>query len=113
MKDGTHEAIYDALIEKKNRLQARIKDLEQRLRNTQRITLDTLGPLRLRQTILVYIGTEDTPQQFETKLVDDFGHDAAGLIERHLYYLEQSPLTVEVRDAIRDAYIQGGSFTKW
>lgn len=112
MKGATHAAIYDALIEKNNRLQATIKELEQSLRNAQRITLDTLGPLRLRQTILVYIGTEDTPQQFEAKLVDAFGLDAAGLIERHLYYLEQSPLTVEVRDAIRDAYIQGGSFAK-
>ena len=111
-KEATKEAIYDAFIKENNRLQARIKGLEQKLSDTRRISLHTLGPLRSRETILVYVGAEDT-QQFETKLTDDFGHDAANLISRHLYYLQRSPLTEEVRDAIRNAYIQGGSFAKW
>ncbi|PWE15621.1 hypothetical protein [Alcaligenes faecalis] len=111
-KEATNAAIYDALIEKNNRLKARIKDLEQKLRDTRCISLYTLGPLRSRETILVYVGAEDT-QQVETNLTDDFGHDAANLIARHLYYLERSPLTAEVRNAIRNAYIRGGSFSIW
>lgn len=101
--DSVNDAVTKALLEKIERLEAANAALKARLDSiatTNRIDL-MLGQLRLHEGVLVYIGED--PGDFERFVKQHFGRD--GL--RHLFWLDQLPLSAEVRMAVREC-LKGG-----
>ncbi len=105
------EAVESALIEKIQRLERGIEVMKAELAKANAATLEaTLGPLRLREAVLLYFGTEHETA-FAARLVKDFGPAVAGQVHQHLLDLNHAPLPDGQREALRAAF--NGGITKW
>ncbi len=67
-----------------------------------------LGPLRLRETVLLYVGNEGEAQ-FSERLAQEFGSDIADQALRYMYVLNNAPLPGEQTEALRAAFNKGVS----
>lgn len=96
-----------ALAEKVATLERQGTALQDELERARATTLGAmLGPLRLRQIVLLYIGTEDTVQ-FVENLSRDFGSWAVNQAIRHLFVLNNAPGTNEQREQFRAMFDNG------
>lgn len=96
-----------ALAEKVATLERQVDALQDELELTRATTLGAmLGPLRLRQIVLLHIGTEDTAQLVEN-LSRDFGSRAVNQAIRHLFILNHAPCTSERREQFRAIFDNG------
>lgn len=65
------EVVEAALSEKIQRLERRVGELESDLSKTTAVTLEAmLGPLRLREAVLFYFGTDAVYNDLTQKLAD-------------------------------------------
>ncbi|MDR0275549.1 MAG: hypothetical protein LBI48_09475 [Burkholderiaceae bacterium] len=95
------------LIEKIQRLERQVTHLQRELRRTERATFGAmLGPLRLRETVLLYIGTEDAAQ-FSERLAREFDTEVACQALQHLFDLNRAPVPDELREAMRAVFNHG------
>lgn len=96
-----------ALAEKVVTLERQVAILQDELERTRATTLAAmLGPLRLRQIVLLHIGTESTTQLVEN-LSKDFGGWAVNQAIRHLFVLNNAPCTNEQREQFRLIFDNG------
>ncbi len=103
----TDTVVEAALIEKTQRLERFVAELQNELERTRAATLDAmLGPLRLREAVLPYVGTEDAAQ-FSERLAQEFGTEVANQALRHLFDLDSAPLPDEHRESVRTAFNHG------
>jgi len=108
MKD---EICRKTMAEKIQQLEDRVGELESALILARTASLDaTLGPLRLREIALLYIGEKDESSVTE-QLREDLGYDVASQALRHLFFLSSAPLQEEQRQAVRIAFNHG--IHKW
>jgi hypothetical protein len=109
--DAAMRAAMAALTEKVARLERRGACLEDALRKARAQSVAAvLGPLRLRQAVLVYFGPEPLPC-FADELDGLFGVSLRNDITRHLFDLHGAPLDAAQRDAFRASF-RGGMY-KW
>lgn len=94
-------AAEKALEEKIERLESRVAILQAELERTRKATLgEILGALRLRQIILMYVGTEDAAALVDS-LQKDFGNWEINQAIRHLFVLNNAPCGDEQREQFR------------
>jgi hypothetical protein len=102
-----NEVVEHVLVEKIEHLENRVKYLESALRAAEAVTLEaTLGPLRLRQAVLLYVGA-GTSEEFCRKLAPDMGIEVARAASEHLFVLNNAPLPDAERDAFRVVFENG------
>lgn len=106
----THDDfILTALQEKIQRLEYRVKQLEAELIEVGSTTLEaTMGSLRLRQIILIYLGNEDS-YSVADEISNSLGHSVAEQAFRHLFELNRIPISTENRESLRKAVDNGMS----
>lgn len=105
--DRTTTAVEKALVEKIEGLERHVAELQGRLQQAQASAMGAmLGPLRLRSTVLLYLGKEDMASYSE-RLARDFGTDAMDTIAQHLFDLNNVPLAAEGKEALRAAMNYG------
>jgi hypothetical protein len=103
------EVVERVLVEKTQRLENQVKQLESALRAAEAVTLEaTLGPLRLRQAILLYVGT-GTADEFWRERAADMGVDVATVASQHPFILNNVPLPDANRDALRAVFSNDAS----
>lgn len=101
--------IINSLQEKIQRLEYRVKQLEAEFRKVESTTLEaTLGSLRLRQIILIYLGNEDS-YPVADEIRNSLGHSVAEQAFRHLFELNRIPISTENRESLRKAVDNGMS----
>lgn len=105
--NGMNEVTERILVETIERLETRVKQLESALRASESVSLDAaLGPLRLRQAILLFIGNGPA-DGFLEEVDQKMGAEIARALSNHLFVLDNAPLSPVHRDAVR-AVFQGG-----
>lgn len=67
-----------------------------------------LGQLRLREVVLLYVGTEDAAR-FSERLHCEFGSEIADQALRHLFVLNNAPLPEGQRESLRAVFDHGMS----
>lgn len=98
--------VQTALIEKIQRLERWVDELQGELRQAREAALGpNLGTLRLRECVLLYVGTDDM-NTFATKLEDSLGPVARDALA-HLFDINNAPLPEGQREALRAAFNHG------
>lgn len=101
------DAAEAAMAEKIERLERANAALQEELQRARRESLNTmLGPLRLKEIVLVYVGDESRGQITE-RLAMEYGSAIAADATRHLFVLGDSPLSDQQRQAVRSAANRG------
>lgn len=104
---NTAAVAQQAMAEKIGALELQVAALQDELERTRATTLGAmLGPLRMRQIILLHIGTEDTAQMVEN-LSKDFSNSGVNQAIRHLFVLNNAPCTNEQREQFRSIFNNG------
>ena len=105
----TDTIVEAALVEKIRRLERFVAELQDELQRTRAATLDAmLGQLRLREAVLLYVGTEDAAR-FSERLHCEFGSEVANQTLRHLFVLNNAPLPEGQRESLRAVFDHGMS----
>jgi hypothetical protein len=100
------ETVTTTLAEKIQRQEHFINELQKELRQARIASIETmLGPLRLRQAVLLYVG-QDT-DNFTQQLTQEFGREVAGAVLASLFVLDNAPVSVNTREALRTACNHG------
>lgn len=103
--------VETTLVEKTQRLERFVADLQRELKSARAVTpASMLGWLRMRETVLLYIGNGQAGQLAE-QLAQEFSFDITNQVLSHLFNLNNAPLPVPERDAIRAAFNYG--MTRW
>lgn len=102
MTTTDHEQIaVKVLTEKVYHLEHRNSELKNELDKARSASLEAmLGPLRLREAVLVHFGTAPI-EQFAEKLAVEFGSDIAHQALRHMFDLNNASIEDNVREAFR------------
>lgn len=101
------DAVEAVLLEKIERLERANAVLQEELRLTRTESLSAmLGPLRLKEVVLLYLGDENRVQLSE-RLAKEFGTAIANEVTRHLFVLGASPLSDAQKLAVRTAANRG------
>ena len=109
--DAVMRAAMAALAKKVARLERRAACLEDALRKARAESVaGVLGPLRLREAVLVYFGPEPLTT-FADELDGLFGVKVRNDITRHLFDLHGAPIDAAQRDAFRASF--RGGMCKW
>ncbi|MFB8831944.1 hypothetical protein ACE0DR_27735 [Azotobacter sp. CWF10] len=107
----TVTVMESTLVEKIQHLEQFVMELQDELRRARAATLESmLGTLRLRETVLLYVGNQDKTQ-FCEQLHREFGSQVAFPVDLHLFVLNNAPLPEEQREALRAAFNHG--MNKW
>lgn len=102
----TNEAVLETLIEKIQRQERFITQLQADLEQARQASVDTmLGQLRLREAVLLYVGQD--ADIFAQQIAENFGGDVARAVSHSLFVLENAPVSSEVRESIRKAMNHG------
>jgi hypothetical protein len=105
----TNEVVERVLAEKIEHLEKRVKQLESALREAESITLEsTLGPLRAREAILLYVG-HGTADDCYVEVAAGMGVKVARAASQHLFVLNNAPLHSGEREALREVFKGGMS----
>jgi hypothetical protein len=103
------EVTTTALVEKIQRLERFVAELQDELQRTRAATLEVmLGPLRLREAVLLYVGTQDA-DRFSEQLHREYGSEVANQVLHHLFVLNNAPLPEEQRESFRAVFDHGMS----
>lgn len=98
--------VVDVLTEKIKRQEAQIKHLVQELQEARKASVGhMLGELRLREAVLLYVGTDAV--SFDKRFRDDFGIELQTTALRHLFVLDNAPVSDSVREEFRAAFNRG------
>lgn len=101
------DAAEAAMAEKIERLERANAALQEELQRARTESLNAmLGPLRLKEIVLVYLG-EESRDQITERLAKEYGSAIAAEAARHLFILGASPLSDEQRQAVRSAANRG------
>lgn len=101
--------IEQAVDEKIKGLENRIKQLESELALARQASLNPmLGNLRLHGAILLYLG-DKLKEEFGADLEQRFGSDIARDSVRHLFSINNAPVTDECRAELRTALNNGNT----
>lgn len=88
-------------------LKRTVEQLRQQLEEARTYPIgDLTGALRLRETVLLYVG-EEPSDALQQKFIEEFGFDVAQQAMRHLFYLENAPVSAVVREQMRAAFNHG------
>lgn len=103
------EVTTTALVEKIQRLERFVAELQDELQRTRAATLEAmLGPLRMREAVLLYVGAEDAGR-FSEQLHREYGSEVANQVLRHLFVLNNAPLSEGQRESLRVVFDNGMS----
>ena len=103
-----NDVVLETLTEKIQRQERLITKLQAELQQARNTSVQSmLGPLRLRETLLLYVG--DDAAGFSQQIAKDFGSEIARAISNSLFVLDNAPVLPEVREAIRKATNHGMS----
>lgn len=99
--------IHQALAEKVQRQERFIAQLQGELERARETSVErVLGQLRLREAVLIYVGRD--LQKLLRDMDEEFcGHEAVRAVTNSLFVLDNAPVPVDVREAIRDATNHG------
>ena len=98
--------VETALIEKIQRLEQFVVQLQTELQRAREVSVDTmLGQLRLREAVLLYVGRD--AKSFTQQIAETFGSDVARAVSNSLFVLDNAPVPSEAREAIRKATNHG------
>jgi hypothetical protein len=101
-----NKSLTDTII----RLENRVKSLEAELSLAREQSLEpALAYLRMHQVVFVSFG--ETPDELWEKLAKVYGSDYAHALMRHLFFLDNAPLSLEQRLDFKKAFNNGNS--KW
>lgn len=102
---STNDVVLKTLTEKIERQDRIIAELQYELQLTRQASLEgMLGPLRLREAVLLYVGQD---ADFTQQIAEAFGSDVARAVSAHLFVLDKAPVLPEVREAMRKAIDHG------
>lgn len=105
---STIDVVLETLTEKIQRQERCIAQLQDDLERARASSvIGVLGPLRLREAVLLYVG-QDT-DAFSRKIAEDFGDDVAQAVMNSLFVLDNAPIPPEVRESIREATDHGSN----
>lgn len=106
-RSGTCHVALDALTEKIRRQDQFIAQLQADLELAREASLDRiLGQLRLRETVLLHVGRDANKMLVEIN--EEFGgHDAIRAVTKYLFVLDNVPVPVQTREALRQAVDRG------
>lgn len=97
----------EAVAEKVERLEREVATLLAELDRTRMATLASmLGPLRLREIVLLYVGEKDSARLVED-LSKDFGSWEVNQVIRHLFQLNHAPCSDDEREKFRAMFDHG------
>lgn len=92
------------------RLENRVKYLEAELNLAREQSLEsTLGYLRLHQVVFVSFG--QNPDELWETLAKNYGADYAHILMRHLFFLDNAPLSIKQKSDLKTAF--NGGNTRW
>lgn len=95
-----------ALAEKNQRLQMLVTELRYDLQKAREASITSmLGHLRLREAVLLYVGTD--VDKFVSRLQCEFSQEVSAAVTSHLFVLDNAPVTMEQREALRVASNHG------
>jgi len=104
--EGVESVVQVALAEKIQRLERWVEELQVELRQAREAAFGpNLAALRLRECVLLYVGTEDDSALTE-KLENVLGPVARDVVA-HLFVLNNAPLPDEQRESLRAAFDHG------
>lgn len=102
----TTDTVIETLTEKVQRQERFIAELQGALQEARQASVATmLGQLRLREAVLLYVGTD--ADNFGQQLVENFGGDIARVVSNSLFVLDRAPVSPETREAFRKATNHG------
>lgn len=103
-----NDVVLDTLTEKIQRQERLITKLQAELQRARETSVESfLGPLRLREAVLLYVGQDAAG--FSKQIAQDFGSEIARAISNSLFVLDNAPISPEVREAFRKATNHGMS----
>lgn len=103
--------IDKALTDKIRQLEAHVAVLKTELEAARIASVQNLlGPLRLRQAVLVYFGQAQVAD-FAAEIEEKFGCEVADAICQHLFNLNNASIDTDQREAMFKAF-HGGCY-KW
>ena len=106
VSEAVEIAVQTALVEKIQRQDRFIAELQAELQRARKASVDTmLGHLRLRQAVLLYVGHD--ADNFALQIAENFGGDVAMAVLSSLFVLDNAPAPPEAREAIRKATNHG------
>lgn len=99
-------AVQTALVEKIQRQDRFIAELQAELQRAQQASVETmLGQLRLWEAVLLYVGQD--ADNFAQQITEHFGSEIAQAVLASLFVLGNAPVPPEVREALRTATNHG------
>jgi hypothetical protein len=102
--------VNKALTDSITRLENRVKLLEAELNLAREQSLEsTLGHLRMHQVVFVSFG--QNPDALWNTLATVYGSDYTNTLMRHLFFLDNAPLSIEQKLDIKKAFNSGN--TRW
>lgn len=101
-----------AITERIQRLEATIARLQEELAQAEAgaVMAGVMGELRARAAILLYVGTK-TPDALRQEFMEAFGVNVAQQAMRHLFYLNNAPVSPLVLNEMRTAF--DGGMSRW
>lgn len=103
--------IDKALTSKIKRLEEQVLVLKAELESARIASVQNLlGPLRVRQAVLVYFGDKKTAD-FAAEIEEKLGFEVANAICRHLFNLNNAPIDTDQRETLLKAF--HGGCCKW
>lgn len=101
-----NDVVLETLTEKVQRQDQYIAQLQADLQQAKQASLAAmLGPLRLREAVLLYVGEDD--HEFLQEIAQNFGNEIARAVSYNLFVLDNAPVSAEVREAFRAATNHG------
>ncbi len=100
------DVVLETLTEKIQRQDRFIADLQAELQLVRQASVDAmLGQFRLREAVLLYVGHD--ADNFAQQIAENFGSDVARAASNSLFVLDNAPVPLDAREAIRKAANHG------
>lgn len=98
--------VEQTLVEKVQQQERFIAQLQADLEQARQAAVDTmLGQLRLREAVLLYVGQDAC--NFAQQIAENFGSEVARAVSNSLFVLDNAPVPIEAREALRAATNHG------
>ena len=103
---STNDVVLETLTEKIQRQDRFIAQLQADLEIARQASVNNmLGQLRLREAVLLYVGQD--ADSFARQIAESFGGDVARAVSNSLFVLDNVPVPIEAREALRAATNHG------
>ena len=101
-----NDVVLETLTEKIQRQERFIAQLQADLEQARQASVGTmLGQLRLRETVLLYVGQD--ADNFAQQIAENFGSEVARAVSSSVFVLDNAPVPPEAREAVRTACNRG------